>query len=150
MGMPLVEVNVSPLENTAKGVIVVDGSASLLGIIREPIKIVVEEGKAVEITGGDQAATLIIILQPPPDPKVYAIAEIAVGLNPKGKIIGVLTEDESAWRTGHIALGDNINLGGFNQAPLHIDMIIRRPTIILDNKFVVVKDGIPQVEFKKG
>ena len=25
-----------------------------------------------------------------------------------------------------------------------------RHPIILDNKFVVVKDGIPQVEFKKG
>jgi hypothetical protein len=29
-------------------------------------------------------------------------------------------------------------------------MIIRKPTIILDEKFIVVKDGIPQVEFEKG
>lgn len=150
MGMPLVEVNVPPLENTAQGVIVVDGSASLLGMVREPIKIVVKEGKAVEITGGGQAEELRSILEEKNHPNVYVIAEIAVGLNPKGKIIGVLTEDESAWRTGHIALGDNTSLGGVNQAPIHIDMIIRKPTIILDEKFMVVKDGIPQVEFKKG
>ena len=150
MGMPLVEVNVAPLENTAKGVIVVDGSASLLGIIREPISIVVEAGKAVKITGGEQAEELKSILEEKNHPDVYAIAEIAVGLNPKSKIIGVLTEDESAWRTGHIALGDNTKLGGVNQAPIHIDMIIRKPTITLDDQFVVVKDGIPQVEFKKG
>jgi len=150
VGIPLVEVNVPPLEDTAEGTVVVDGSASLLGIIEEPIKITVKKGKAVEITGGYQAEQLREILEEKKDSNVYTIAEIAVGLNPKSKIIGVLTEDESAWRTGHIALGDNTNLGGSNKAPIHIDLIIRKPTILLDDKFVVVKDGIPQVEFEKG
>jgi leucyl aminopeptidase (aminopeptidase T) len=147
VGIPLVEVNVPPLENTAEGVIVADGSASLLGIIKEPIKITVKKGKAVEITGGDQAEQLKEILEEKGDPNVYTIAEIAVGLNPKSKIIGILTEDESAWRTGHIALGDNTGLGGISQAPLHIDMIIKKPTIVLEDEFVVVRDGIPQVGF---
>lgn len=147
IGIPLVEVNVPPVENTAEGVIVADGSASLLGIIKEPVEIAVENGKAVEIKGGDQAEYLKEVLEQECNSNVYYIAEIAVGLNPKSKIIGILTEDESAWRTGHIALGDNTGLGGINQAPLHIDMIIKKPTIILDDELVVVRDGIPQIGF---
>lgn len=150
VGIPLVEVNSPPVEGTAQGVIVVDGSASLLGIIREPIRITVEKGRAVEITGAEQAEQLREILEEKGNTNVYSIAEIAVGLNPKSRIIGVLTEDESAWRTAHIALGDNTDLGGRNHAPIHIDMIIRKPTILLDDKLVLFKDGIPQVEFKKG
>jgi len=150
MGIPLVAVNISPLENTTKGVIVIDGSASLLGLIKEPIKIIVKEGKALEISGGDQAEELKHILKEKRDPNVYVIAEIGIGLNPKSKITGILTEDESAWGTGYIALGDNIRLGGTNQASIHIDMIIRKPTIILDDKLVLIKDGIPYVEFEKG
>lgn len=150
VGIPLVEVNVPPVENTAQGTVVVDGSASLLGIIKEPIKITVKEGRVVEIAGGEQAEHLREILEEKGDPNVYSIAEIAVGLNPKSRIIGVLTEDESAWRTGHIALGDNTDLGGANHASIHIDMVIRKPTIMLDDGFILVKDGVPQVEFKKG
>lgn len=150
MGIPLVAVNISPLENTTEGVIVIDGSASLLGLIREPIKIVVKEGKAVGISGGEQAEELKHILEEKKDTNVYVVAEIGIGLNPKSKLIGILTEDECAWGTGYIALGDNIKLGGINTASIHIDLIIKKPTILLDDKLVLIKGGIPQVEFEKG
>jgi len=150
MGIPLVAVNISPLENTTEGVIVIDGSASLLGLISEPIRIVVKEGKAVEISGEEQAEELKHILEEKKDTNVYVVAEIGIGLNPKSKLRGIVTEDESAWGTGYIALGDNIKLGGVNQASMHIDLIIKKPTILLDDKLVLIKDGIPQVKFEKG
>ena len=105
MGMPLVEVNVLPWRILPRESLWLTEALPFWGIVREPIKIIVKEGKAVEITGGSQAEELRTILEEKNHPGVYAIAEIAVGLNPKGKIIGVLTEDESAWGTGHIALG---------------------------------------------
>ena len=145
MGMPLIEANVPPLEDTVEGLVVVDASASLMGLIEEPIRLSVKKGKIVEITGGKQADELRCLLEEAEHPNAYQIAEIAVGLNPKSEVIGILTEDESAWRTGHIGVGSNIGLGGVNEAPLHMDMIIRKPTIVLDESFVLVKEGVPQV-----
>ena len=145
MGMPLVEANVPPLEDSVEGLVVVDASASLIGLIEEPIKLTVRKGKVIEITGGKQADEVRYLLEEAKDPNVYQIAEIAVGLNPKSEVIGILTEDESAWRTGHIGVGNNIGLGGINEAPLHMDMIIQRPTVVLDENFVLVKEGVPQV-----
>lgn len=145
MGMPLIEANVPPLEDTVQGTVVVDGSASLIGLIEEPIKLTVKKGKIVEISGGKQADEFRCFLEEAKHPNAYQIAEIAVGLNPKSEVVGILTEDESAWRTGHIGVGSNIGLGGVNEAPLHMDMIIRKPTIVLDEKFVLVKEGVPQV-----
>ena len=145
MGMPLIEANVPPLEDTVQGTVVVDGSASLIGLIEEPIKLTVKKGKIVEISGGKQADEFRCFLEEAKHPNAYQIAEIAVGLNPKSEVVGILTEDESAWRTGHIGVGSNIGLGGVNEAPLHMDMIIRKPTIVLDENFVLVKEGVPQV-----
>jgi len=145
MGMPLIEANVPPLEDTVQGTVVVDGSASLMGLIEEPIKLTVKKGKIVEISGGKQADEFRCLLEEAKHPNAYQIAEIAVGLNPKSEVVGILTEDESAWRTGHIGVGSNIGLGGVNEAPLHMDMIIQKPTIVLDENFVLVKEGVPQV-----
>ncbi len=145
MGMPLIEANVPPLEDTVEGRVVVDASASIIGLIEKPIKLIVKKGKIAEITGGREADELRCLLEKASHPNAYQIAEIAVGLNPKSEVVGILTEDESAWRTGHIGVGNNIGLGGVSEAPLHMDMIIQKPTILLDESFVLIKEGIPQV-----
>ena len=41
-------------------------------------------------------------------------------MNPKGEVRGIILEDESTYGTCHIALGNNIALGGKNKAPIHI------------------------------
>jgi leucyl aminopeptidase (aminopeptidase T) len=37
----------------------------------------------------------------------------------------------------HIALGDNIYYGGSTQSNVHIDMVLRDPTITLDGATIV-------------
>ena len=73
--------------------------------------------------------------------EVYNIAQLAVGLNPEcAELTGQLTNDHGALGTAHIGIGTSENLGGHTRAGLHMDGILRRPTLRLDGK-VVLDDG---------
>ncbi len=68
------------------------------------------------------------------------IAEFAIGTNPTAKVTGVILEDEKALGTSHIAFGDNTSFeGGKNNSILHLDIIIQKPTIKLDDKIIMEK-----------
>ena len=78
------------------------------------------------------------------DPKVYNVAELGVGLNPKSIMQGVQLEDEAVFGTVHIGIGTNITLGGNVKAAIHYDMIMWEPTIELDGK-IVLEAGTPRI-----
>jgi 2,5-dihydroxypyridine 5,6-dioxygenase len=139
-GCPDIEAFIAPIEDSAEGTIVVDASASIAGVLDEPIRLEIREGRAVAIEGGKGAAQVRAGLEAANDPSVYVLAELAVGLNPDGIIRGVIVEDEGVAGTGHIALGSNIHFGGTNAAPLHLDFVFHRPTLWLDGD-AVIADG---------
>lgn len=131
-GCPDIEAFIAPLETSANGVVVVDASASVAGVLSEPIRIVVDQGRAVSIEGGTGAAQVRAVLEAAGSDTVYQVAEFAFGLNPDAIIRGVIVEDEGVAGTGHIALGSNIHFGGTNDAPLHLDFVFRDPVLWLD------------------
>ncbi len=137
---PNIEASIAPLEGTAQGTIVADGSISSIGLLSSPVTILVKDGLAKEITGGKEAAKLKEILKSANDPKVYNIGELGIGLNPKAKLCGLMLEDEGAYGSVHIALGSNADFGGNTKAARHIDLIITKSTLLLDEK-PVLKDG---------
>ena len=94
IGIPIMEVNAVPIENTTNGKIVIDTSMSFLGILKEKNILTVKNGYIEKIEGGEDARKMKDILDSKNDPNVYVIAEIAIGLNPKAEIKGVLAEDE--------------------------------------------------------
>ena len=143
-GVPGIEVNIAPIENSTEGKIVVDGTISIFpGLVKEPIIIYVRNGRAEKIIGKEEALKLKEVLDKLNDPNVFIIAEIAVGFNPKSKVRGISpAEDESALGTAHIALGDNIALGGSNKASIHVDLVIKQPKIWLDGKLVFDTDHL--------
>jgi len=140
--IPTIEANVSPMEGTAEGTIVVDASIPYIGIgiLREPIEMKVEGGFITEIRGGDQAEILRKDLAVKDDPNVYNIAELGVGLNPKSEMTGIMLDDEGVLGSAHIGIGTNITLGGTVKAAVHYDLVIWKPTIYLDGK-VVIESG---------
>lgn len=144
IGMPIMEVNAAPIEESTNGKIVIDTSMSFFGILNENITLEVVDGRIVKITGGEEARKLIEILKNKKDENVYVVAEIAIGLNPKAEIKGILAEDEGVLGTMHFGVGNNITLGGRNKANLHMDVIINRPTMWLDD-VLLTKDGQLQV-----
>lgn len=142
MGLPTIEVYIAPVEESIHGQIVVDASCSGgIGLINEPITINVKAGLAVSIAGKDEASLLKKLIAKANTPKATQIAEIAVGLNPCCRVCGKINEDEGRYGTCHMALGSNTGFGGFNDAPLHIDMVQWHPTLVIDGT-MLFKDGV--------
>lgn len=126
--LPAGEVYTAP-EN-CKGTVVIDGSMAGLELLKNPIKIRVEEGLAVDVQG-DRAKELLKIINPLGD-VARNIAELGIGTNPRARMIGVVLEDEKVRGTAHIALGDNSTIGGTVVAGVHLDAIIRKPRVFAD------------------
>jgi len=138
--LPTGEAFVAPTEGKTEGVFVVDGSMAGIGITdKQPIRIEVENGLATKISGGPKARKLIKMLEPFGS-KGRNIAELGIGTNDKAKLCGLLLEDEKVMGTIHIALGNNKSMGGKVDVPIHLDGVVKKPTVAFDNK-LIMKDG---------
>lgn len=133
-GVMILEASISPKVGKAQGVIVCDASVTHLkpGLVKEPIRAVVKDGMVKEISGGVEARKLVDILEATRDPMVYNVAELGIGLNPKAKMIGVMTQDQGVYGTCHIGVGSNITWGGNIKAATHFDLIMYKPKLELD------------------
>jgi leucyl aminopeptidase (aminopeptidase T) len=138
--LPGGEVSLPPVEGTAEGIVVWERVASDLGALAEPIRIVVQGGRAVAIEGGSDAAErLREIVRTVRD--ADNIGEIGIGTNPAARIADEITEAKKAFGTVHIALGDSANeYGGLVECDVHLDGLVMEPTIEFDGVPVVV-DG---------
>ncbi len=137
--LPAGEAYIAPVEGTAQGVIVVDGAIADKGEIEEPIRIPVKDGYAEGISGGMLAGSVESLIEPFGKP-ARNIAELGIGTNPKAKLIGSVLEDEKVLGTVHIALGDNLSMGGTVKVPSHLDGILLKPTLEIDGR-VIMEDG---------
>lgn len=137
------------------GVYVVDGAVGMIGRVKEPIKIYIENGLATKIEGGESAEQINQILAKAqqehnlknPEDKTtsaFKVAEISFGMNSQafryensGERISPPTslEGEKGLGTTHIALGKNslFNIKesdpDYNNIPIHIDFVAMRPSV---------------------
>jgi len=142
---PNIEASICPVEGSAEGVIVIDGSIAGIGKLSSPVTLKVEKGLVTKIEGGPESLALKDTLESAHDINAYNIAELGIGLNPKSRLTGVLLEDESILGSIHIALGTNIFMGGKTKSLMHIDQIILKPSLWLDNS-IVIEDGALRIE----
>ncbi len=137
--LPTGEAYLAPEEGKSNGVVVVDGSMSGVGIIKSPIKIVVKDGYATDITGSEEAGKLIKLLEPH-GLDGRNVAEFGIGTNDKAILTGLILEDEKVMGTIHIAFGDNKSMGGSVRVASHLDGLIKNPTVWFDDE-MIMKDG---------
>jgi len=139
--LPSGEAYLMPVEGSAEGVFFVDGSMAGIGslIDSKPIRIRVKKGMAVEISGGKEAEDLNDRLDHTGGLS-RNIAEFGVGTNDAAIITGSILEDEKVSGTIHLALGNNVSMGGNVDVPLHLDGLIMKPTVELDGK-LLMKEG---------
>ena len=138
--LPAGEAYIAPLEGKTEGVVVIDGAMSGVGILKKPITIVFEKGYAAKISGGNEAKKLRSLLRSVKDKEAYNFAELGIGTNDKAKLCGSVLEDEKVMGTIHIALGDNRSVGGKIEVRSHLDGMMMKPTLYVDDQ-VIMKHG---------
>jgi leucyl aminopeptidase (aminopeptidase T) len=134
--LPAGEAYIAPVEGTATGTIVVDGSMAGIGLVENKIRIKVERGQAIKIDGGEEARRLTELVDKF-GPEARNIAELGLGLNDRAVLSGLVLEDEKVLGTVHIALGDNSTFGGTVEVPSHLDGVLLNPTLWLDGKKIL-------------
>lgn len=134
--LPTGEAYLAPLEGESNGVVVVDGAMAGIGLLREPVRIEVENGYATGITGGEEARRLIELLEPH-GRDARNVAEFGIGTNDRAILTGNILEDEKVLGTIHIAFGDNKSMGGNVRVPSHLDGMVNRPTVWFDDRMIM-------------
>lgn len=135
--LPTGEVDSGVKEGATNGIIVVDASFGGLGKLRHPITLFIDDGYIKEIKG-EKAEELKSLLDPI-GKQAYRIAELGIGTNPKAKVTGNPLEDEKVLGTVHFGIGNDLAYGGHNNVPIHIDGIIKKPTILVDGINIMEK-----------
>lgn len=131
--IPSGESYIAPLETSANGKFVVDGSIAELGIVSEPVTLTIENGRLTDATG-EQGKQLLALLG---EGEGRTIAEFGIGTNPEARITGVVLEDEKVYGTVHIAFGSNKPFGGVTEAGVHIDCVTKAPKVWIDEEQVI-------------
>jgi aminopeptidase len=134
--LPTGEAYLAPVEGESQGLVVVDGSMAQVGMVQQPIRIVIKDGYATDITGGAEAKRLIELLEPH-GKDARTVAEFGVGTNDKAILTGLIIEDEKVMGTIHIAFGDNKSMGGSVRVASHLDGLIKAPTVWFDDRKVM-------------
>jgi leucyl aminopeptidase (aminopeptidase T) len=130
---PDVEVGASPLEGSAEGTVVVDGSLLFLGPdqLGSPVELRFAGGQLVDVAGSE-AWRLEDALERSGDERMWALAEVSIGLNPCSRPGGSALELEGIVGGAHVAVGNNVAYGGSNDARSHIDCALLQATLKLD------------------
>ena len=134
--LPTGEAYLAPVEGASNGIVVVDGSMAMIGMVNEPIRIEVRDGYAHAITGGTEAKKLRELLEPH-GRDAYNVAEFGIGTNDRAILSGLILEDEKVMGTIHIAFGDNKSMGGSVRVASHLDGLITSPTVWFDDRVIM-------------
>jgi leucyl aminopeptidase (aminopeptidase T) len=134
--LPAGKVSIAPVEGSARGDIVVDGS--LLGHLLGdgPVKIRVEAGRAASIEGGKAATELKKLFDAHGD-AARNLAAFGLGVHEGARLTGNALEDEKVRGAIHLAFGDNRSLGGSVAVPVHEVCVLRAPKVTLDGRTLV-------------
>jgi hypothetical protein len=135
--LPPAEVAFGITAGTARGLLIADITASdiviggktvaRLGLVDEPIRVEMSEGRISSISGGRTAETLRDWLERL-GPESRLAVELGFGLS-EGVPTGSGSADECLQGTFHVGFGDDSFFNKLNKAPVHLDLICRGPRV---------------------
>lgn len=133
--LPAGEAYIAPQEYKSNGIIVVDGSFAPVGLMKNPVVLEINKGSLVKINGNHTLNHLF---------KKYGkrervLCELGIGTNPRARITGNVLEDEKVLGSVHVAFGNNVGFGGINTAKIHLDGVMKKPSVSLDGKLLIRK-----------
>lgn len=137
--LPAGEVCLAPHEDGAQGTVLFD-LAFWNGVRIEDLEVAFVDGIATGVRARAGFETFVQTLAAAAGGNV--IGELGIGLNPEvGEPCGYMLTDEKILGTIHIAVGDNVMLGGTNDSSLHWDLLVMSPTVEVDGR-PLMRDGL--------
>jgi leucyl aminopeptidase (aminopeptidase T) len=133
--LPCGEGYIAPVEGTAEGKLVIDGSIAEVGLLETPVSMTIREGHLVQTTGGDGARLMELLTAH--GEEGTNVAELGIGTNEEAILTGNFLEDEKILGTCHVAFGASAAIGGTVQVPVHLDCVVLEPTIEVDGETIV-------------
>lgn len=139
--LPAGEAFVIPLEGTGEGTLV--APAGWYPGLTEAMVFTIEQGSVVQLTGGadvgDHFRQLLNLGSDDPLHQARRnLAELGIGTNPNASRPDNVLEAEKIMGTVHVAIGDNIHMGGTVEADLHDDFVQPDVDLIVDGQQLIV------------
>jgi len=133
----------APIEESWNGTVIFDAFAYPVGILREPIRVEIREGRLQEISGGAQAKLWQEWFASRKDPNIYWVAHYGFGINPTfTKLTGLKFLDERMYGLFDVGFGTN-DLPCFMgkvRANGHTDGLLTQASVFFDGT-CVFRDG---------
>lgn len=131
------QISWAPIEDSIEGIIVADTfiwPPSEIGVLKNPVRINVREGRITKIEGGVEAKILENWLRSLNDEKMYYLAHASWGFHPKAKLIGVPLEDERVYACIEFGFGSQSLKfkGKIGKAKSHTDLGVFNPEVYFD------------------
>jgi leucyl aminopeptidase (aminopeptidase T) len=133
--LPCGEGFIAPVEGTAEGTLVVDGSIAAIGLVESPVQLTIEGGHLIGATGNEGAQLMELLT--PHGPDGTNVAELGIGTNEEAILTGNILEDEKIFGTAHVAFGASAGIGGTVQVPVHLDVVVKEPTVEIDGEAIL-------------
>jgi len=143
----------SPNFESINGTIVFDGTIvpPIVGIVKEPVRLIIKKGGVVKIEGGKEATEFEKWLKSFNHPLMLKLAHVCYGFNPGARLTGNILEDERVWGSTEWGLGEvgAILVPGGIHGPSHTDGICLDSSVWLDGVQIMDKGQILDPELKK-
>jgi leucyl aminopeptidase (aminopeptidase T) len=129
----------APVFESINGTVVFDGSLvpPFLGVLKQPVRLIIERGEIVRIEGGKEAAEFEIWLKSFRHPQMRKLAHVCYGFNPGARLTGNILEDERVWGGTEWGIGQvgpmYIPPDGI-KGPSHCDGICLNTSVWLDDQ----------------
>jgi leucyl aminopeptidase (aminopeptidase T) len=142
--IPPGEAFIAPIEGSAKGRVVINGS--LPGYVIPPggeLHLDFVAGRLVSRHSNDARCLEVVeelrgFAEAKGDPNWDNLAEIGLGVNPAvRRLTGIELLDEKKYATAHVALGESDWFGGEVKSVIHSDLVALRPTVRVDGSTIV-------------
>ncbi|MEM1610794.1 MAG: hypothetical protein QXQ57_04010 [Sulfolobales archaeon] len=135
------QISWAPKEDSFEGVIVADTfiwPPSDLGVLKNPVKLVVKEGRIVKIEGGIEAKIFEKWLASFKDDKMYYIAHVSWGFHPRARLRGLPLEDERIYGGIEFGFGSQSLKfkGKIGLAKAHTDLGVYNPDVYYDDELI--------------
>jgi leucyl aminopeptidase (aminopeptidase T) len=127
------EAAVAPVERNSVGSLTVDGTIVGMGQVRAPVTLEFKEGELAGASGNLGRRLEGMLGQ---SNRARTLCEVGFGTNHLRKVLKGEFDDKKMLGSVHVGLGDNHTIGGVVRSRLHIDCLVRRPTVSFDGRGV--------------